>query len=399
MIRNNSQPINGFTLIEVLAGMAIIAIIAGTIAAIFPLNVKIVERGTTEVEISAAAKSIKDAIITGAKENYNPNENRFYFIYEGVAVSVDLPQIGTVTAFPGNKDDELRNQELLSKTLGLYPSGLFYTGQVMQVYRVGTGTTGRLPELRNIENETGNPTFDNYIGPSFDEDIDLNDGAITGYLDVNKNNRTDTFEDVGIDGKRDEYENGYHAINNPDPSSDNFDPINNPFGTERNGCIDGEMEDINNNGYLDIPDMRTNFNPKTYLHDPSFRIANYGYTIRIIHQSVIDSSNNFGSNTFTFEVAIYKDFFKARPALQSARQEVVDAAARPELDIIDGKDNDGDGHKDANDKITTDANNKIIGEPAAIPEIALNGIDDDGDGFIDDGIVKPDFVERFQIVF
>lgn len=420
----------GFTLIEALAGIAIIAIIAGTIATLFPLNIKVVEKASTEVEISAIASSIKDAIITGARENYNPDNKSFYFIFEGVAVMVNLPQIGTITTFPGDRDKELMGKKRQgipvpdNAILGLYPSGLLYKGWVMEVYRVGgTGTTARLPELRFMNDENGDMSLDSYIGLPIDEDINLNDGTITASLDINKNAKIDTFEDVGLDGKRDEYEAGYHSINNPDPSGDNYDPVNNPFGTERNGRFDAEPftdingnglfdpgepftdingngrfdeADINDNGYLDIPDMKPDFAPKTYLHDHSSRITNYGYTLAVM---VFDQDAGFDNNIFIFEIAIYKDFFKARQALQSASQDILDAAGLRESDITDGKDNDGDGAMDAMDMIITDAENKIIGKPHAIPEITLNGVDDDGDTFIDDGLVKPEHVERFQIAF
>ncbi len=399
MIHNNSQPETrdqrrkgGFTLIEALAGIAMIAIVAGSVVSVLPLNIKLVERGTSEVEISMAAKSIKDAIITGAKENYEINQNRFSFVYEGVAVSVELPQIGTETVHP----------EL---ALGLYPSGLLYTGQVMQVYRVGSGTVGSLPELRDIDDENDNPFRNSFIGPSFDEDINILDGTITTSAeDINRNGFIDTFEDVGLDGFRDELERDgtgfdYDAVNNPDPANDNFDPIRNPFGTERNGKRDdpGEL-DLNSNGYLDVPDLMFNLKPSTYLHDQSYRNTYYGYTLKVIHPMVIDPDNSRRNNTFTFELAIYKGFFRVRPALQSARQEILDAAARPELDgHVISFDDDRDGVDD--DTIVTDAEGKINGMPAAIPETVLDGIDDDNDGKVDDGLVKPDFVERFQIIF
>lgn len=389
---------SGFTLIEAMIGMAIIAIAVGSIAAVFPLHVKVSERETVEVEISIAAQSIKDAIITGVKENYNPDNNSFSFVYEGVAVTVDLPQVGTQTTFPGDMDDKLRKQgQPDSAALGLYPLGLHYKGEVLEVYRVSKSDSGAFPiEVRPLVNEGGSPIIDTFIGPSFDEDVNLN-GILDPAEDVNRSGYLDTFEDVGLDGLRDELESGYHPLNNPDPAGDNFDPVKNPYGTERNGRFDGET-DVNNNGYLEVPDrFKILSGASTYLQDSSSRFTNYGYTIRVFHQRLIDQDSNSGGNIFTIEIAVYKDFFKVRSALQSARQDILDAAALPEINPANSNDDDGDGVID--DKIITDSSNKIIGVPAAVPELVLNGIDDDNDGVVDDGLVKPDFVEKFYISF
>lgn len=413
----------GFTLIEAMVGMAIIAIAVGGIAAVFPLHIQISESETTAVETSAAAQSIKDAIITGAKENYNPNSNSFYFVCEGVVVMVVLPQIGTQTTFPGDRDDELRKQgQPDSVALGLYPMGLLYKGEVMEVYRVSKSDSGAFPiQIRFLVNEGSGTWTNSFIGPSFDEDVNLN-GTLDTAEDMNRSSFLDTFEDVGLDGIRDELETGYHPLNNIDPANDNFDPIKNPYGTERNGRFDaaepftdlnnngirdslepftdvilngrfdGET-DLNNNGYLEVPDrFKISSGASTYLHDPSSRLTNYGYTISLFREM-----NDSGGVPFAFEVSVYKDFFKVRPSLQSARQDALDAAAQREINTSNFLDDDGDGVID--DTIITDADNKIIGMPAAVPESVLNGVDDDTDGVADDGLVKPDFVEKFQMIF
>ncbi len=426
----NKPDTRGFTLLEVIVGIAILAVIAGSIATLYPLDIKVMEKETAGIEISLVAQSIKGAITTGARENFHAQDNSFFYSYEGVAVPVNLPPIGKVTNFPGDRDDTFRSEgKPESITTGLYPAGLLYRGQVMHLYRFDTGST----EVRFLTDENGNPVSDNFIGPPLEEDFNLN-GAMDGGEDVNRNGLFDTFEDVGIDGLRDEREPGYDPVHNPDPSGDNFDPVRNPNGTERNGRFDAQEPfsdsngngirdpgesfidedgdgrfdgetDHNENGYLDVPDMKAGTNGlplsvKTYFQNPSLRITNYGYTIRVFHQSLIDQDSNSGGNIFTFEIAVYKDFFKVRPALQSARQGILDAAALPEINTGNMVDDDGDGVID--ETVVTDANNKIdriLTHGAALPEITLNGVDDDNDAVVDDGLVKPDFVERFQLTF
>lgn len=426
----NKSDIRGFTLLEVIVGIAILAVIAGNIAILYPLDLKVMEKETSGVEISMIVRSIKSAIITGARENFNAQDNSFFFIYEGVVVQVNLPPVGKVANFPGDMDDLLRSEGMPdSVATGLYPAGLLYRGQVMQTYRLNTGST----ELRFLTDENGNPVSDTFIGPPLEEDFNLN-GTMDNGEDVNRNGLFDTFEDVGIDGLRDELEPGYDPVHNPDPSGDNFDPARNPDGTERNGRFDarepfsdangngirdpdetfadvdgdgrfdGET-DLNKNGYLDIPDRKAGTNGlplsvKTFFQNPSLRITNYGYTIQVFRHGLTGQDSDAGGNVFTFEIAVYKDFLKVRPALRSARQDILDAASLPEVNSGNMADDDGDGAAD--DAIVTGMDDRIdrnLTNGAAIPEIVLNGIDDDNDGAVDDGLVKPDFAERFQITF
>ncbi len=426
----NTYDIHGFSLLEAIIGIAILAVIAGSIATLYPLDIKVMEKETAGIEISLVAQSIKSAVITGARENFSVQDNSFFFIHEGVAVSVNLPPIGEVTNFPGDRDDILRSEgKPNSIARGLYPDGLLYKGEVMLMYRLNTG----LLEIKYVTDENNNPVFHDFIGPPLEEDFNLN-GTMNSDEDVNRNGLFDTFEDVGIDGLRDEREPGYVPVHNPDPSGDNFDPVRNPNGTERNGRFDAKEPfsdtngngirdfgetfvdedgdgrfdgetDFNKNGYLDVPDRKVGQDGlpliiKTYLQNPSLRITNYGYTIRVFHQRIIDPNGNSNSNIFTFEVAIYKDFFKVMPALQSARQDTLNVASLPEVNTGNTVDDDRDGVID--DKVITDMNNKIdrgLTSGAALPEIVLNGDDDDNDAVVDDGLVKPDFVERFQIPF
>lgn len=61
-------------------------------------------------------------------------------------------------------------------------------------------------------------------------------------------------EDTGGDSKADETETGFkpfHPVANPDPNSDNFDPIFNGTATEGNGLLDKNEPDQNGNTLID----------------------------------------------------------------------------------------------------------------------------------------------------
>lgn len=51
-----------------------------------------------------------------------------------------------------------------------------------------------------------------------------------------------TEKDIGVDGKADEDEPGFHPVANPDPAYDNFDPIFYGTGTEGNGFFDRDPD-------------------------------------------------------------------------------------------------------------------------------------------------------------
>jgi hypothetical protein len=80
-------------------------------------------------------------------------------------------------------------------------------------------------------------------------------------VDLNGNGRRDAgepiviqaaepWQDVGSDGVPDEEEEGYDPITNPDPHGDDYHPLRNPTGTEKNGWRDeGEpFEDVGLDG-------------------------------------------------------------------------------------------------------------------------------------------------------
>jgi hypothetical protein len=80
-------------------------------------------------------------------------------------------------------------------------------------------------------------------------------------VDLNGNGRRDAgepilvqvaepWQDVGSDGVPDELEEGYDPVTNPDPHGDDYHPIRNPTGTEKNGWRDeGEpFEDVGLDG-------------------------------------------------------------------------------------------------------------------------------------------------------
>ncbi|UJS18371.1 MAG: hypothetical protein L3J17_04745 [Candidatus Jettenia sp.] len=60
-----------------------------------------------------------------------------------------------------------------------------------------------------------------------------------------------TEEDIGVDGKADEEETGFHPVVNPDPAYDNFDPIFYGTGTEGNNFFDQGEVDRDGNGLID----------------------------------------------------------------------------------------------------------------------------------------------------
>ena len=74
-----------------------------------------------------------------------------------------------------------------------------------------------------------------------------NDFANPGASDENEDN----WSDCGSDGLCNEQENGYDAIQNPDPNNDDYDYNFNPYGTEGNGQFD-VGENTENNGVADI---------------------------------------------------------------------------------------------------------------------------------------------------
>ncbi len=80
-------------------------------------------------------------------------------------------------------------------------------------------------------------------------------------VDLNKNGVRDEgepivvqpwepYQDVGKDGKASKDEDGYDAVDNPDPAGDDYDPQYNPLGTEANGLYEqGEpYEDVGLDG-------------------------------------------------------------------------------------------------------------------------------------------------------
>jgi len=83
-------------------------------------------------------------------------------------------------------------------------------------------------------------TDDSYIGDG-PATYEWNYNGQWDYDDVNTNGLYDPgepFGDFGADGLSDRFEPGYHPVNNPDPSDDNYDTFDKPEGTERNGEYD-----------------------------------------------------------------------------------------------------------------------------------------------------------------
>lgn len=74
--------------------------------------------------------------------------------------------------------------------------------------------------------------------------VDLNENGRRDYGEPLVVNNRERYRDVGIDGVASEEEPGYDANTNPDPNGDDWDPNENPDGTERNFRFDdGEAYD------------------------------------------------------------------------------------------------------------------------------------------------------------
>ena len=74
--------------------------------------------------------------------------------------------------------------------------------------------------------------------------VDLNGNSMRDVGEPVIRNSWEPYEDVGADGISSEDEDGYDALTNPDPAGDDYDYIDNPFGTEGNWLWDeGEPYD------------------------------------------------------------------------------------------------------------------------------------------------------------
>ncbi|MCG3173418.1 MAG: hypothetical protein GMKNLPBB_01615 [Myxococcota bacterium] len=117
--------------------------------------------------------------------------------------------------------------------------------------------------------------------------IDLNDNGVRDSGEPVLFQWAEPFRDSGKDGKADKDEPGFDAASNPDPSKDNYDPLNNPYGSEGNNWYDeGEpYDDFGLDGVKDTKDRnkwdfgegngKFDFNPnfaRFFDYDPIARL-------------------------------------------------------------------------------------------------------------------------------
>ncbi|MFO0723382.1 MAG: hypothetical protein U1E65_06355 [Myxococcota bacterium] len=68
--------------------------------------------------------------------------------------------------------------------------------------------------------------------------VDYNRNGVRDYGEPVISSSLEHFDDFGVDGKKDADEPGYDAVQNPDPSHDDYDWLTNPTGTEHNYHFD-----------------------------------------------------------------------------------------------------------------------------------------------------------------
>ena len=68
--------------------------------------------------------------------------------------------------------------------------------------------------------------------------VDINRNGVRDYGEPVIHNSAERYVDYGVDGLADTEEPGYDSILNPDPAGDNYNPISNATGTERNYARD-----------------------------------------------------------------------------------------------------------------------------------------------------------------
>lgn len=344
------QDQRGVTLIEVLVGIGVLALILFMVSPVFLVKAES-HRRIIEGSIPALiGESLKDAILVGARENYNRAENTFYFDFEGVRIRIQSLGPGEKIHLPF---DTVPRQ-------GIYPLGtVYFTAEHMIVNGV---------DLGKQTDGAGNVIRGEFVGLPLDEDRNGNRIFDSGE-DLNGSGLLDTFEDL----------NG-------------------------NGLLD-VGEDLNGDGFLNAPDRRASIGP--YLPYRSDFYRNYGYTLEIIRPSI--------APRYEFTIRIFPRFFDMRAGLKDKPFPNLSAFAVPEVEAeaTDCSDNDGDGQFD-DQPVFADTLLPLSPPPSpcpppppyngvsdwrGTPETLLNGIDDDGDGVIDDGVILPSREMKFAVDF
>lgn len=332
------QDQRGVTLVEVLVGIGVLALILFMVSPVFLVEAES-HRRVIEGSIPALiGESLRDAILVGVRENYDRANNRFFFDFEGVRISIPLPPpAGRAVHLPFDTGQ------------GLYPLGLVYFASD---HMVVNGV-----DLGPLMDGAGNVIRGEFVGLPIDE---------SGIGDLNSNGKPDVPEDVN-----------------------------------NNGVLD-PGEDQNGDGFLNTPDLRVRIGP--YLPYRSDFYRNYGYTLGIVRTSI--------APRYEFTIRIFSRFFDVRAGLKSAPYPTLKAYAEPEvgIDATDclepPVDQDDDDDTLINDQpVYADKPPGTPSSPCGLhdwrgsPETLLNGIDDDGDGVIDDGVILPSREMKFAIDF
>ena len=164
-----------------------------------------------------------------------------------VAIVPDAPAVGYVEA-PKEKDVYPISTPVGTGTMkinNIDPSKI-PDNNIYQIYFKDT--------RMNMVDDDGDWSADSHdVG--FDGCTDYFEDGLGGCNDyanpIANDENQDNWNDCGIDGICNEQEFGFDAIQNPDPSNDDYDYNNNPYGTEGNGEFDlGEKTE--NNG---VPDL------------------------------------------------------------------------------------------------------------------------------------------------
>ncbi|MFL3014982.1 MAG: hypothetical protein ACJZ2B_04205 [Candidatus Neomarinimicrobiota bacterium] len=164
-----------------------------------------------------------------------------------VAIVPDVPAVGYVEA-PKEKDVYPISTPVGTGTMkinNIDPSKI-PDNNIYQIYFKDT--------RMNMVDDDGDWSADSHdVG--FDGCTDYFEDGLGGCNDyanpIANDENQDNWNDCGIDGICNEQEFGFDAIQNPDPSNDDYDYNNNPYGTEGNGEFDlGEKTE--NNG---VPDL------------------------------------------------------------------------------------------------------------------------------------------------
>ncbi len=340
-----------------------------------------------------------------------------YALSHGIIARPGANRIFDPGTIPAGDDKILR--------LGLYPLGPVAVIALPTVVDPNAGPNDPVPL----------PVFVEAVGLPIHE-TDLNDDGVFSRLE-NLNRSTlisrgaltqsrDAYEDTGPDNLPSYLEPLYDPILNPDPSGDDFDPVLNPSGPEGNGRLD-RREDMNGDRYLSIMDFHIDedlnvdgvLNPNerdingnnltsdrgvptpdrpptavSYIpNDPnspdlpppaypreSDPVRSLGYAIVVQRPS--------DEEIYLFRILIYKNYLRTRSLLAQATPIRRELVAKPETgqratNMIDD-DKDGVVNDDPND-------------PFGSPEITLDGIDNDGDGVIDDGLILPAYIHTLVL--